>query len=233
MARERYLVGVSQEELKYTPPPQTPMTPKGWFSNLWYHHKWGLIIGSFTLAAVTVIVLQMILRVKPDYQLCMATDGFVPESVITYLETELATCGTDLNGDGTVVVSIQSLNISPEHNYTLASTNQQALTAHYVARDVSFFAFSPNYYQNTLCPLMEGQSFFVPLGVTADGMSEDGTYWNWKNSPLLKEQTMTGAPQQLYFGVRSFGENPKKTEEKQSAESLTLLQSFIQKHTAS
>ena len=39
MARDMYLVGVSEDELKPDPKPEGPKTPKGKWDNYWYHYK--------------------------------------------------------------------------------------------------------------------------------------------------------------------------------------------------
>ena len=50
MARDMYLVGVSEDELKPDPKPEGPKTPKGKWDNYWYHYKW------HTLGAIAVVV---------------------------------------------------------------------------------------------------------------------------------------------------------------------------------
>ncbi len=232
MARERYLVGVSKEELEYTPPPPPPSTPKGRWENFWYHYKWVMIGVLFAVAVAVVLIVQAVTKTKPDYIVCMVTQQELSLSATDRLQAEFAAVGKDRNGDGEVVVKLQVLNVSSETGSQYALTNRQAVTAHIAARDVFLFAFDPEYYTNILEPVMEeGVSFFVPLATGTAGISEDGTYWNWKDSPLLSEADMQAvdiwqaAPEELYFGVRNLSGDEKVKQEQQ--EYLALLEAFI------
>ena len=57
MARDMYLVGVSEDELKPDPKPEGPKTPKGKWDNYWYHYKW------HTLGAIAVVVGSILYRI--------------------------------------------------------------------------------------------------------------------------------------------------------------------------
>ncbi len=236
MARERYLVGVSKEELEYTPPPPPPSTFKEKWENFWYHYKWAAIISILVAAIAVVVIAQAVTKSRPDYTVCFVTQQELSLSATNRLEAEFAKVGKDRNDDGEVVVKIQVLNVSAEAGAQYAMANRQAVTAHIVARDVLLFAFDPEYYTNILEPVMDkGVSFFVPLSSQAAGISEDGTYWNWKESPLLSEADMQAmeawpaAPKDLYFGVRNLSlDSEKDTEERQAY--TALLQSFIAAH---
>ncbi len=236
MARERYLVGVSKEELEYTPPPPPPSTFKEKWGNFWYHYKWPTVVGVLVAVIVTVVIVQMVTKTRPDYTVCLVTQQELSLAAVDRLETEFAKVGQDRNDDGEVVVTVQVLNVSEKAGAQYATANRQAVTAHIVARDVLLFAFDPEYYTTILEPLMdEGVSFFVPLGLDKTGISEDGTYWNWKESPLLKEADMQAmdvwpaAPKELHFGIRNLSLNSEKDEEERQAY-VTLLQSFIAAH---
>ena len=43
MAREMYLVGVSEEELKPSPPPERPNTPAERLKNFWFYYNWWVL----------------------------------------------------------------------------------------------------------------------------------------------------------------------------------------------
>ncbi len=233
MARERYLVGVKPEELIYTPPPPPPSTPKGKWENFWYHYKW-VTLGVLAVVAIGIILtVQAVTRVKPDYLVCMAMGQGMSESAVTWLENELAALGEDINGDGKVKVTLQPLNISKSAG-THANTNNQAVLAHIVARDVLLFAFDPSYYNNSLAAAMrDGEKFFAPIDASVAGISADGTYWNWKGSTALDQAAMkssVGVQQELYFGVRAI---PSSASEKDRAEfeaHRKLLKAFLEKY---
>ncbi len=237
MARERYLVGVSQEELEYTPPPPPPSTFKEKWENFWYHHKWPTIIGILIAAIAVVVIVQAVSKTRADYTVCLVTQQELSVQAINRLQAEFSAVGSDRNEDGKVVVKLQVLNVSSEAGAQYAMANRQAVTAHIVARDVLLFAFDPEYYTNILEPVMDkGVSFFVPLVVEAAGISEDGTYWNWKESSLLKEADMQAieawpaVPKELYFGVRNLSLDSEKDIQEQQAYT-ELLQSFIAAHS--
>ncbi len=232
MARERYLVGVDPEELKYTPPPPPPSTPKGKWENFWYHYKW-VTLGVLAAVVVGIILtVQAATRVKPDYLICMVMNEQVAQSAVDFLETELTSLGEDINGDGEVKVVIQPLIISGENN-TQSQTAKQSVIGHIVARDVQLFAFTPSYYTESLAPAMrDGEKFFTTLDVADAGLSQDGTYWNWKGSTALSQDAMVNASygplveQELYFGVREASE--KNREECEAHK--RLLEAFIRKY---
>lgn len=54
MAREMYLVGVDEDELKPPEPPKQPKTPKGKWENFWYHYKWHTIAIAAAALVITV-----------------------------------------------------------------------------------------------------------------------------------------------------------------------------------
>lgn len=236
MARERYLVGVSKEELEYTPPPPPPSTPKEKFSNFWYHYKWLAIGALFIIIMATVVIVQVATKVKPDYVVCVAVQQELSIQAVNRLETELEVVGKDRNGDGNVVVQVQALNITYKAGSTDSLANRQALMAHIASRDILLFALDPSYYHETLEPLLDdGTLFFSPLAAQVKGISEDGTYWNWKDSPLLKEtdmqaiDTWQAVPQEVYFGVRNLSGNKKQAQEKDDC--VALLRAFIAAHS--
>lgn len=236
MARERYLVGVSKEELEYTPPPPPPSTFKEKWKNFWYHYKWPTVIGMLVAAIAITSIVQAVTKTRADYAVCLVTQQELSTVAINRLEAAFEAVGTDRNQDGEVVVKLQVLNVSSEAGAQYAAANRQAVTAHIVARDVLLFAFDPEYYTTILEPIMdEGVSFFVPLDLKMSGISEDGTYWNWKESPLLKEATMQAieawpaVPEDLYFGVRNISSNSKKDTQEREAH-IALLQAFIAAH---
>lgn len=237
MARERYLVGVKKEELEYTPPPPPPSTPKGKWENFWYHYKWPALCALFAVVVAVVVIVQAVTRTRHDYTVCVVVQQELSQLATERLEAEFAEVGKDRNGDGKVAVSVQALNIASTPTNTMAMTNRQKITAHIVARDVYLFVLDPSYYQEILQPLMKDDShFFAPLSVQTAGISQDGTYWNWKDSPLIKEADMQAVdaweavPSDLYFGVRNVGGSSEKTAAEQQAYT-ELLQAFIEAHS--
>ncbi len=235
MARERYLVGVSEEELQYTDR-STKLTPKGKLENIWYHHKWGILGGVFAVIVATVLIVQLITRVTPDYSICIAASTYIPEPIVEALEKALLPYAEDVNGDGEVAVQIQALNVQKDDEYTqVGINNRQAVIAHVAAGDVMAFAFSPSFQQSFFDGMEDGFSFFAPLGVQGETVSEDGTYFSfdlasfaqsvWPDYP--KEQIDEMLPEGLSIGVRVIGEDAKNEHKQAQQQHLELLRRYI------
>lgn len=228
MARERYLVGVDEEDLERKPSPSAPMTLKGWIANFWYHYKWVVIGTVFAVAALTVMTVQVLTKEKPDYEICMGVEGYVPEAVIEIMEAELAPYGQDLNGDGEVIVSIQNLNVSDgdtNANLTVSSANRQTVAIHVATRDIVMFALSPDYHDSLVKELMDGATFLHPL--EAEGAAGDGTYFVWDVEPLLPQALKAYAPGPLYVGVRTYTDQIDDEKREKSDQALELLRAYL------
>lgn len=225
MARERYLVGVSEEELRPDPPPPPP-TPKGKWQNFWFYHKWHVVIGVAVLFVAGVLIGQAVSRSDPDYRLAIATDTYISDTAVAMLEQELSAVGKDLNGDGQVLVQVESLYISDGANQSqLEIANQTKLMAYLAASDPLFWAMTPSNYEGLLAET-DNNDLFEVLDLQAAGVSEDGRYWNWKDSPLLQKEEMEGVPEDLYFGVRTVDADREKLVRTQE-ECMELLRAYI------
>lgn len=227
MARERYLVGVTKEELEYTPAPQAPMTPQGWFENLWYHYKWAIVGGAFAVAVLVVLLWQTFSKDNPDYRLCMACGSYLPDAVVQELETQLEEYGKDLNGDGKVEVTIQMLDVNSKGvvgNGTVAANNRQAVVVQLSTRDTVLFAFDPVYYQSLCDNLAKGTPLLDPLSC-ADP-SGDGTYFTWDVKAQLPDELKEYACDPLYVGVRSTAGDLTPEERERTAQAKALLEAY-------
>ncbi|MBQ6830335.1 MAG: hypothetical protein IJO59_04335 [Clostridia bacterium] len=237
MARERYLVGVSEEELQYTDR-STQLTPKGKLENIWYHHKWGILGGVFAVIVAAVLIVQLITRVTPDYSICIAASTYIPEPIVEELEKALLPYAEDVNGDGEVAVQIQALNVQKEDEYTqVGVNNRQAVIAHIAAGDVMIFAFSPSFYNSFIAGMTaeEDFSFFTALGAEGETVAEDGTYFTfdlsafaqsvWSDYP--KEQIDEMLPEPLVIGVRYVDASAKDEHKQAQQRHLELLRRFL------
>lgn len=228
MARERYLVGVNPQELEYTPAPPQKMTPKEWFSNLWYHYKWAILGGLFAVGVLAVIVWQNATKVDPDYRVCIAYGNDLPGVVAQTLEEQLLPFAKDLNGDGNTKVTVQILDINSKGvvgNTTLAANNRQAVVLQLSTRDTLLFGFDPIYYDSLMENLAKGTPILDPLtGASADS---DGTYYVWNIQPLLPEEWQDLAPTPVYFGVRSAAGDLTPAQRKATEDAKALLEAYI------
>ena len=237
MARDMYLVGVSEDELKPDPKPEGPKTPKGKWDNYWYHYKWHTL-GAFAVVVVlAVLIVQMVTKNEPDYTLNIVTEKPLAQPVLNWLKAELEVYGQDLDGDGYVEVRIDNLYMSDSTQSGMAMANAQKLTVHMGAGDALFFAFEPKYYEQYVKNNeKDGFRFFTKLDVADDNLLEDGRVWHWKNgkrTEVVKQFEDLGwddldsvIPPDLYFGVRDAIGTASKNGDVRD-DSLALLKAFI------
>lgn len=227
MARERYLRGISEEELRPDPRPiEKPKTPKSWLENFWYHHKVGVFIGGFVLIVLTVIVVNILTRVRPDYKAVLVTEsGFLPDE-ITYLEGILAQYGEDVNGDGKVVVNINNLCLG-----TMAGANPianiQALQIQVLTGDTLLYLYEPVFEPRfTVVGSDKTYCLLTELPFSNEGVSEDKISWNWSgNTHHEQDVILARFPKDLHFGVRfAVPDNEESAEE--YAQIMKLLEAF-------
>ena len=135
-----FVLGVYDDEKK------TPMTPKEWISNFFYHYKWHTVIALFLIFAVVVCSLQMCSRTKYDIYVMYAggTDIDMTVSSATGQSEYLLLCDAikkyseDFDESGSKVVNLQNLFLPSEEqiakieadrehevNYTLISDNYE------------------------------------------------------------------------------------------------------------
>ena len=231
MARERYLVGVKPEELEYKPIAQPPVTPQGWFANFWYHHKWVTLGILFGVIVLTVLSVQALTQVKPDYQICMAVEDYVPEALLDMVEEKLSAYGEDLNGDGKVVVSIQYLNVSMGKDDSLNATSNghQSVVLHIAARDIMIFAFSPEYYEllMTNMPADDDFEFFAKINAENEMLAEDGRSFGWDLATLVGEEYKDYVPKTMVVGVRSFEDVSSDDLKTKAEQAKQLLEAYL------
>lgn len=229
MARDMYLVGVDEEELKPDPKPEGPKTPKGKWENYWYHYKWHTLGALFVIVVLTVLIGQMVNRDDPDYTLMLATEYGVPDTAMQRFTAELEAVGRDLDEDGKVEVQVIAVAMG-DGQTDVASA--QRIMVHIAAGDVLFFAFEPAYYEQYVTQnSTEDYHFLAPIdGVENADIFDDGRAWNWKNNARrMQDQLLTTyLPEDLYFGVRDAvgtTDNPDAIEMRD--ECLALLRAFI------
>ena len=107
MAREGYLL--DGEDPIHNPDAEIKAnSPKSKWDNFWYYHKWHVIAGIVALCVVLFFVHDMTSRVNPDYQIALITKQTYPTDMTDALEAQIAKYGKDLNGDGKVVVQVNT-----------------------------------------------------------------------------------------------------------------------------
>lgn len=227
MARERYLRGISEEELRPdTKAVQQSWTATSWLENFWYHHKIGILIGGFLLIVAVILVAQMVNRERPDYTAVLVTENALLPDEVTYLEQVLVKYGEDVNGDGEVVVQIQSLFLGGKQ-YANQDTNAQALQTQLIVGDTLLYIYEPAYEKLfTAVGRDNAHCFLTELPLTAEGMQEDKLSWNWAGHTLREQDAVLATfPRDLHFGVRyAIPDDEESAAEREQL--LKLLEAF-------
>ncbi len=227
MAREWYLRGVSEEELRPDPKPtQRPQTPKSWLENFWYHHKVGVLISGFSLIALVILVAQAVTRERPDYTAVMVTETALLPDEVTYLEQVLVQYGEDVNGDGEVVVQINNLFLGGKQ-YANQDTNAQALQMQLISGDTLLYLYEPAYEERlTAVGRDNAHCFLTELSLTAEGIRDNKLSWNWAGHTVREQDAiLANFPKDLCFGVRYAQPDDEKSAAER-AQVLKLLEAF-------
>lgn len=85
------------------------MSTKAKIANWWYYYKWWVIVGTIVFISL-IPVFKNLLRigiVEPDYCIAVVTAAGISEGTAEELSAALEQLGTDLNGDGEVVVEVK------------------------------------------------------------------------------------------------------------------------------
>lgn len=205
MAREMALAGVDRSELTPPPPPEKPRTLIGKLENLWYHYKIPILIGAGLLALAALFGYQMLTANPADYDVVVITELPLVKEEIEALEGYIAQGGEDLDGDGTVEVSVE--NLLPEFNAKGELADQHKLQNYLVSGEAMVFVFDKESYEGfraiTADIADEEYVFFAPLDTTASGYDAEEHYWCWKDDSRKELAVFDRLSEDMWFGVRS------------------------------
>lgn len=83
-------------------------TKKERIQNWFYYNKWWLVVGAVIVYVIGSMIWNVlgIGQIKPDYRFAYVGSTRLPEDCIEALEEGLASLGEDVNGDGTVAVTV-------------------------------------------------------------------------------------------------------------------------------
>ena len=84
---------------------------KARLANFWYHYKVPVLIAAVILITGGYLLQQQLRMVKSDYDVAVVSGEYYSEEQLSALQAVLVSLGSDINGDGAVVVRV--------HNYRL------------------------------------------------------------------------------------------------------------------
>lgn len=124
MARDRYLWNAGDDSI-HSNGETAPLSAKGKWKNFWYYHKFHLLIVLVLVALVAGFVYELTTKVEPDYQIGILTETKFSDDAASILEKKIAQYGEDRNGDGRVVVRVNSYLIVMGENKPVSDPNLQ------------------------------------------------------------------------------------------------------------
>lgn len=105
---------------QYTAEPARRYTGREKAANWWHYYRWPVVIGVVAAALLIWQVVAAVTRVRPDYQIGWVGKASLPQETVDALQDALARFGTDLNGDGQVVVQLN------QYTVDLSETDSEA-----------------------------------------------------------------------------------------------------------
>ena len=76
------------------------------FENFWYHYKVPFLIAAAVLVTGCYLLFQHSAVPAADYEVAVVSPAYFSDEQLTALRTTLAAAGTDVNGDGEVIVTV-------------------------------------------------------------------------------------------------------------------------------
>ena len=74
--------------------------------NFWYHYKVPVLIAAAILVTGCYLLFQHSAVPAADYEVAVISPAYYSDEQLTALQTALAAAGTDVNGDGKVIVTV-------------------------------------------------------------------------------------------------------------------------------
>jgi hypothetical protein len=187
MASYRYEREIDPNDL--TPDAPRQYTRRERWANWWdYNLKWVILFGGIAAFFLYCFIGQL-RTPDPDYNIAVVTPYYLPDDTVAALEEQLAQFGTDLNGDGQVLVTLNTytVNYSDETDSSTSAYLTMAGTTRLMS-DVQgslsgiFILYDPdNFQENT------GTLRYLD-GTLPEGDSDDD-WWNmvyrWTDCPVL------------------------------------------------
>lgn len=109
--------------------PAPELSRKQKLSNWWHYHWVYVVAGVVGVGIVASIIKDTVFRARPDYQVAVVSRYDLPVDTSTALQQALCQFGEDLNGDGQVLVQLNTYTVDFESEQNNADAyNQMAGT---------------------------------------------------------------------------------------------------------
>ena len=180
-----------------------------WYENIWYHHKFHIILGAILLAFIIVIFYSTRMNDPTDMYIFLVTDSpDVYTERTTTLTKALTPYAEDKNGDGKVVLFIENLYIGEEFDAANTYKNKEKImTALRSGNSMFIIADSSGAEYLTSADVCADLTKILPEKYAQD-IVMDGQLWDWaysdfkvKNNNVLYD---IFGDMHLYFGIRQF-----------------------------
>lgn len=188
MASYRYERDIDPNEI--LPPVQRKYTRRERWNNWWdYNLKWVLIIALVGGFFAYCLIGQYFFTEQADYNVAVVTPYFMPEDTVNALQEQLALYGSDLNGDGKTVVTVNVYTVSygsadeseSDAYLTMAGTTKLAADVQGSLSSV-YILYDPDGFEAAT-----GTLRYLDGGLPVSG--SDGDWWNmvyrWADCPVL------------------------------------------------
>ncbi len=208
---------------------------KAWFINIWFHYKIHILIGAFVLALLGLYTYELITKPKYDFSMIYIGNNISSlETEIKTLSDDLSKVAIDVNNDGKVKVSCESIFVSKDIAKKDSSAKAQLEKSEMEVRngEVNVYLFGGGYEQDYVGDGVEDRLYDLTALAEKYGYGEDmvkrypdGSVYaiSMENNPCLKFDT-----KDVYIVVRPFlGDENKKKEAFQYEIDLKMAEYII------
>ena len=232
MARERYLLHVSEEDLQPTEQIGAPTTAKGKWENFWYHYKFPALMLIFVIAVGIALGVQLLTKETYDYTVTVVTEQGLAPTTVDLLKEELLPFAADEDENGKVSLLVDSISLAPT-GMTDGYEGYQKLMTVIGSGDFMLFAVEKDVYEETLKETLEADEGFFRDIVTADGTVTQLWTWNAKNAVKDAELMQVWYTKDFVWFVRAAsGLAAGEKSEAASDAHLRLLETYIAAYEA-
>ncbi len=179
-----------------------------WYENIWYHHKFHIIVGAVLLLFLAVTIYSSNMTDPADLYIFFLTESpevyTEKEDTLTEILTEYA---GDKNGDGIVNLYIHNIYIGEEFDDTNVYKNKEFLMTSLRSGDCMLVISEDYGAQYLLDGEVCSDLAQVFPEMTEENFAYEGKMWDWTNSDFWNENNKlykAFGEIPLYFGLRAF-----------------------------